>query len=696
MEEAIKTLEPRFAPPPSVELKQDPTLSNPQPLENLFAALDVEELAESYTMATSHNLSLSKHQTSYEFKLAKGKKDAEQAKLFALFCLFEDLNRIRTSVSNVWKKYKEQEIDLITASVTTNTAIQLAIRVQSETLAAFPKYRLNRLAVMSVLRQFAETPEDFREEDLGDRFEPENIAQWIFGPVYLHLKFMKQSFPGPYNPKQIIKETSLDKQFLKDADILAKVLPELNFMAQHELHRLATDELTKGLWDLVSTKGKTKEIPIWLTFATAVFLDIHQTLQTKVHNNYLVLQDIATRAQQTLKRHFKLVKGPRKAEIRDDKHEKELRLLVKQLDFYVRRHPFLLSKGNLAKAMNQALHLERDQFYLYKRHPILCGITAFRIKLRMHDFGLITVNNMSTAVCTAHLYNFLRHKRKPIHPWPLMDQVIELHGESKIFVGAKPTTLINSFKHFGLVLGVPIETFARNKRTDPVTRPLREPRYLGDTSAIIKILREAWRRKDSASLTIFKLERQLLRRIRGTKSARVSHSYMKAKPLPSLELIERFKLFFPAQVKKLEVDYFLLYQQSIGLLRRLQEGLEVDLWRILHVFQPDGVGSFLSHLAFFNLHAAIDTKSTANTIQLSKEGNKLIKKTGKTVDKFFRERSGSYYLGGCLGVVLFTIIVVNLHPVIERLDEKVIKWTAYWLKGNDRVIQVITRHNLEP
>ena len=57
-------------------------------------------------------------------------ENAETAKreeaIFAAFCLFEDLRKLRNFVKQIWQDYKERKIDLISAAVTTNTAIDIA------------------------------------------------------------------------------------------------------------------------------------------------------------------------------------------------------------------------------------------------------------------------------------------------------------------------------------------------------------------------------------------------------------------------------------------------------------------------------------------------------------------------------------------------------------------------------------------
>lgn len=142
MEEILLTLQPCFAlsagttdqnasndPRPSVGTLED--------LENRFAVLEVEEPEEPQDDGPATS-SETVSQPIYDLESPEATRDAEQDKLFAIFCLFDDLARLRSFVTSLWTKHKNGEVGLITASVTTNSAIQVAIRTQEEVLATYP------------------------------------------------------------------------------------------------------------------------------------------------------------------------------------------------------------------------------------------------------------------------------------------------------------------------------------------------------------------------------------------------------------------------------------------------------------------------------------------------------------------------------------------------------------------------------
>lgn len=353
-------------------------------------------------------------------------------------------------------EYKKKKIDLITASVITNSAFQLAIRTQDEILAAYPQYRDNQDVLLTIMNPFIKAQgSDLKEGEVeidGD------VAQWIFAPVHSILDsfcdvldprkvpLMKRGHFGVYNPLRDRNLLDPLERNREDLILLMELLPDFCFVAKYELHLVATDELTRGLCKM----ALTKEIPVWLTFATTVFLDIHHILRIEVYGNPIIMRAVATRAKETMGRYFELSRGLLKPATWPEYNEKVFHKFVQEIDQCVLSDAILPHKRNQLRATNQPSPPDSEEFYLYKRHPILCGVTAFAIMLEMEEFGVILVNAMGTAIYPAQFYNALRQKANPISPWPLMDQVIEIHGEDRVFVGTKPKTLVDCFKQICL------------------------------------------------------------------------------------------------------------------------------------------------------------------------------------------------------------------------------------------------------
>lgn len=58
---------------------------------------------------------------------------------FVLYCLFEDVHQVGQIVRDIWEEYKAGKINIMTASVVTNTAIDLVRKTEDDIKAAHPQ-----------------------------------------------------------------------------------------------------------------------------------------------------------------------------------------------------------------------------------------------------------------------------------------------------------------------------------------------------------------------------------------------------------------------------------------------------------------------------------------------------------------------------------------------------------------------------
>lgn len=97
------------------------TSSSSKATNNKFAALELEDFSEEEEECAASSPPQASTQV-YELEIPQNKTQFEEEKMFGVFCMLEDFWQLRDDVSSLWKEYKDGEIDLITASVTTNAA----------------------------------------------------------------------------------------------------------------------------------------------------------------------------------------------------------------------------------------------------------------------------------------------------------------------------------------------------------------------------------------------------------------------------------------------------------------------------------------------------------------------------------------------------------------------------------------------
>jgi len=71
-----------------------------------------------------------------DFKLEGGEEDIA----FELWCLFRDLDDVRTFVREAWKEYAKGDLSLVTTGMLTETAFGIMRRANEEFVTAHSKY----------------------------------------------------------------------------------------------------------------------------------------------------------------------------------------------------------------------------------------------------------------------------------------------------------------------------------------------------------------------------------------------------------------------------------------------------------------------------------------------------------------------------------------------------------------------------
>lgn len=96
-------------------------------INNLFTELDIEEPsleeASNEEAVADQTTSPSREGNSLKYTL----KDNEEERYIGIFCLYEDLNRLRREIIRMWTLYKLGKVDLVSVSLATNSALEHGI-----------------------------------------------------------------------------------------------------------------------------------------------------------------------------------------------------------------------------------------------------------------------------------------------------------------------------------------------------------------------------------------------------------------------------------------------------------------------------------------------------------------------------------------------------------------------------------------
>ncbi|KAL2816714.1 hypothetical protein BJX63DRAFT_430095 [Aspergillus granulosus] len=476
LEHVRQTLRPRM----SSENVKDPLTQRPGDgsvesrigsLANRFEGLDVHEPSEAFLQAPDVTIPISGDSGGADVEYeAERSSDFEEAYL-AFRLLLQDLWKMQDVIKQTWEGYRLGHFDLVSTSLTTNCAIDFARHMEEEIQQLLDKHG----GVMDILGKAYGTMCIHEGENAEARQQPGdpvnfrtyNIAESMFVPTYtllssfcdiLDIRDKRQLLPykagffGTYDRASSRSKKSARDRFQEDKLVLLEILSEFLF-----LHRLVPvpdpdeDEVTRGLRMMFDTHN----IPLWLTFACQIFLDIHHALRESVDKGFHDLKSSAKVVEMSIKLnrnfHSKLrIKTWPKSN--DTAFEALLEYITMWVD-----HDFTKQVKERHMIWNPS-----ESFKLLKWHPLLCGTRAYNLKARYQDIAITFQGAWGSVMYSAHLYNALNQERLLSKPWVDMDLVLSWHDE--IFVGDPPHSPENYIKRYSLSMGYSAASFARDRR----------------------------------------------------------------------------------------------------------------------------------------------------------------------------------------------------------------------------------------
>ena len=198
----------------------------------------------------------------------------------AAYCLFQDVSRIRASLGATWKNYQEGGIDLVAASITTNTAIDLVRSIEQDCLQHFA----NDADYKSIMKIFYTAQCLQRGRDPNSRqvpndpvdFEVYELVELVMLPTYIALEGLQRAIipgqallqkPGHFGTRDTStdwNEKSNRDKVQDDRIVLMEALSHIHFFSIITSRwTLTEDELVRGVRQMAPGNG----IPLWLVFA---------------------------------------------------------------------------------------------------------------------------------------------------------------------------------------------------------------------------------------------------------------------------------------------------------------------------------------------------------------------------------------------------------------------------------------------
>ena len=557
---------------------------------NQFSALSLDELEENDYLGRAGTPEQKPKEAAQDmsYELDEDYEDDLGERIFAAFCLFEDLQRMRDFIRQTWSIYRTSKIDLMSASVTTNTALGLARQATEDYDKLYPDDSGNSLVELMyrtacILRgenpRLRQSPGDPYNMALAD------ISEWCYLNTHVLLDSFcdvvkpgsipsyKRGYFGVYDPGQDRSKKSPREKFIEDKIVLLQALPDFAFLGELGIPLAMEDEITEGLKKMM----KTKDIPLCLTFAAQVYLDIHHTLRADVQRGFQELKITSLRTQKTLKEYFEFSKAlscPNWPKSNDN----GLKGILETIDRYVMHDIFIGHKSPESDPKDD------ESFTFLKWHPMQAGLLMFNLNLRMQTAGLLLVNAWGSVMWLAYLYNAINQEEVVFLKWPDMELIIDFHSEERIFFGARPKDVNETYKKACLMMGYAPESFAvKGKKAPKAVVSKKGPRGLEESTTVSQLFRECYSGSGSTDLSIANVSK-LLNDISGDAAPKRSRKqprstlllqnrWHRTHSLTSLQLLAAIRERLVGEEPQLVFNYFGMHRRGIELMRALRQEL---------------------------------------------------------------------------------------------------------------------------
>lgn len=466
-------------------------------LLNQFENLKMYEPSEQFLNAPDASIPLAADTQPAERYEADTSDLMEACVAFEL--ILTDLTNMRNTIIETWHMYKSRVIDLTSAALTTNTAVDIARRMVEDVIPILePHGGCEKMMHVIHMCQCVVAGEDpFFIEQPGDYFNIRmyKAAESMFWPTYRLLEGFcaiafgsrnvlqaKPNHFGVYNPRASRDRMSDRAKANEDRALLMNVLSEFSFLSKFTKPMMWEDEITAGLRE---TLCNTNKIPLWLTFALQLHMDINHILRAETSRAYDDLVEAATKMKESITMTLKYHESKRPDGWPNDE---AFNMVLERIEFVIGPDQLYSVKQKLNLPNGPGLRFE-----WLKMHPLFAGCYLFHLKCIFQELGLHFANAWGSIMYSGHLYAAIHQFNRGVK-WDDMDLVLMLHRDG-FFVGEQPKTIDDFLKRYALSMGISASEFARGKRPNQRNKPelsKRGPRTLKPRAPVSFMFRDRY------------------------------------------------------------------------------------------------------------------------------------------------------------------------------------------------------------
>ncbi|KAN0062418.1 hypothetical protein ACQY0O_005302 [Thecaphora frezii] len=420
-------------------------------------------------------------------------EEEEDEVFFYLLAFFSDLNNLRGFLRQTWSDYRDAKLSLVTASLVTNTAIELIRKTHDDVRTRYlPMFdheasNLTRAVYAFVAASFGLDTSLVHPEQLGEgHHTEERIHEHLLVPYLCLLESCRPSIHGRKwvpvpQPRSCDAAEQNDRsamtykqRFEADKVLLLETLTDFTVMAALRIPMtpgsivpVYIDMTPDDACDSVTEYQKALsideiaceirryidqgELSLLTLFCVQIYVDINDVLQQESArglDEYLritahMADSLTMRMQQEPQR-----KPPSWCNEDEDNVERFLLAMRSedQCEFLRRR------KVEIHRKLGHEVGEGVEVAAFFRRHPVYCGLRLYRAMVQYQAIGTALAESWGTVTGAAHLYAACRgledhdetseddgksEGERGAARWPEMHDFIAMYG-SLVFSGAVP------------------------------------------------------------------------------------------------------------------------------------------------------------------------------------------------------------------------------------------------------------------
>ncbi|KAL8734027.1 MAG: hypothetical protein Q9166_001788 [cf. Caloplaca sp. 2 TL-2023] len=613
---------------------------------NIFDHLKLEESSQEFLDAPEMVQIVAADPTSESRYEAETVQSPEE-KYLATHCLFQDIRNIRNFLRSLWTNYKDHNIDLIAASLTTNTAVHLVCDLENDFTQRFPDMsgyeEISQFFYTVQCAHRGQHPSYKERADDHLNFKMYDIAEEIMLPTYIilsslqdvisptHALVYKPGYFGHRDRRTTWAQKSPREKFQDDKLVLLEGFPDLHLLATMTTKHtpLAEDEFFRGIRGM----APDREIPLWLVFAAQCFLDAQHVLEGDLSCGYEDLRRTASTIKTTIEENFdfhsflSIANWPKQNDV-------PLKEMISVIDQWVLKD-ILVEKN---RKLQQNLGVSQEEpFRLLRQYPLVWIVHLRPRSPFPRDCRYLFK-------CAA---------------WKDMELVIMLQSPEILFVGDAPNNLEEYFKRLLLSMGYSATAFAANRRTNIGPQAsARGPRSLKELGQVGKLFGNrycnnaptvAFTRESIQPIVDAKMEDSddededsSNRPKQAASGALLARSIKRSgTSISTLGFLEDIANALHAEQLEISIDYLLLHRTCWQLLRQVNVACKPKLLEMYGGGYLEKENQ-LPYIVGYIFMAATQTKKVANVLlprRTEEVTSKLLAMAGEAVGQFIRKNS---------------------------------------------------------